>query len=66
MVKMFSNYQISMDRQVFRLFGSVLSTPDSYRFDCCHCPKPEASGIFLRLGLSAINVLDASDEVVDT
>ena len=46
MVKMFSNYQISMDKQVFRLFGSVLSTPDYYRFDCCHCPKPEACGIF--------------------
>ena len=60
---MFSNYEISMDKQVFRLFGSVLSTPDYYRFDCCHCPNLR---YFLRLGLSAINVLDASDEVVDT
>ena len=49
-VNMFSNYQISMDKQVFRLFGSVRSTPDYCHFDCCHCPKPEACGIFFAFG----------------
>ena len=53
---MFSNYQISMDKQVFRLFGSVLSILTALT----------AVTVQLRLGLSAINVLDASDEVVDT